>query len=126
MNYYDNIFASIYDYYVNKKHEDPRANGATVVSACIMLSVLFFVIFLKKIFSIDLLFYLPKNKYYYAPLIILLIYLTNKYYNGERAKKIVSRFSTKEDSEKRMWFYISIVSIFFPIILIPILLISIK
>ena len=121
MRFYNNIFGATYKYYSRYKTEAPLFSAVCVVTVCQMVLSFLIIILLKVAGAIDIFGMLP-SKYYFLPLLILWLFLINRYYTKAKVEEVVKVFEQKSLSERRMWGGVTIICFILPIVIIAMLL----
>lgn len=121
MGIYNNIFASICRFYSKfKSEEEPRFSAVCVIAVSQITSFILIVIILNKIKIVNPVFLL-NNKVYMIALMLLWIFILNKYYSREKAERIIKSFLLKSETERRIWGLVSIFSFIMPMVVIAFL-----
>jgi membrane protease YdiL (CAAX protease family) len=120
MKFYDNILASAYFFYSKFKNEKPYFASIFYVLWCQLFFVFLIFSIIKKKYGINLISRIPE--YYFIILAITWMICIFVYYSKEKVNKIIIEFERKKRLEKILWGIISIISLFTPLICVPILL----
>lgn len=121
MGFYNNVFASSYNFYAKFKREAPLGSSVCVIFVCQMTLLFFIIAILKKITDADLTWLHP-YAYYCLPLFVLWLVILFRYYRKDRVQEILEEFNKKNTSAKRIWGILALASFIIPITLTAILL----
>jgi len=121
MHFYNNIFASSYVWYSKFKRETPLISAVSVVLIC-QMTLFFLILALLKKFDVADCFNLLPSKYYFLPILFIWFFLLGKYYNKQKAEKIINSFKSKSLQERKIWAAVSIASFVLPVVIIAFIL----
>jgi len=121
MSYYNSIYASSYRFYAKFKGETPWSTSIILVTVCQIELFFLLLTIIKKSTEFNPFLILP-NKFYFLPIFSLWFFLMFKYYNKERALRIVDEFEQNNMVHKKLWGILTLISFLLPLVLIFILL----
>lgn len=113
MKFYNNVFAVSYKYY-ERINKYPRIGAAAVVFLHMFLLFILLIAVTEAIINYHMLFNYGKYSLIEISLAVILLILMIpfwKYYSQERADIIIDKFDKKTSLEKRMWGYITLLSL---------------
>ena len=121
-HYFSNIFATSYIYYSNPKLKVyPRFCAAMIVLLIQMCLSFLLLILLSRVITIN--FHLLLGNRIYLLIVLFMGGVLNVwYYNKNRTKELVQKFTAKSLTQKKMWCAITIISMVGLVLSIAILL----
>ena len=124
MEFYNNLFALAYRFY-NRFYEPNRSRFRTVMIIGLHALGSFFILIaaIKKGFAID--FTMIDNTSFYLLVLAIFFLVCSfflKYYSKDRIKQVVLKFEEKNIFKKRLWGYVTIVSLVLEYVIFALLL----
>ena len=124
MVFYNNLFAATYRFY-KKFYETDRSRFRTVLLLWVHVMGTFFVLVagVKKLFSLDFARFHNTISYLFILAILFLVCpIFLRYYSNNKIEQIILKFEEKKIPEKKLWGYITVVSLVLEYVIVALLL----
>lgn len=123
MPFYNNLFASAFNFYSRFKNESPRVTAILIIYVSQVTTFLLIISLIGKTANKNLFLVLP-NKYFALPLLVIWLLLLFKHFTEEKIVQALNSYNSLPKNVKHLWSIGLVVHFIFPTIIIFIILSS--